>query len=392
MSSKLIKINGGGRTYKRENYANFINITNSDTGKVDRAMHITTEEIHLIKTLNNIIDGSNINAYTYYNEKEKLKAISKLYRRLALQNERIVLQELLKSAIIGRNGYIVTNFIEGTTLFDLATTSYFRDSGINERRLKYIFKPILTFINIINSAGYYHNDIKLDNIMVTPDYKVCIIDYGLMSKGSDSGIFGCLPDYCDTNNYRKLILDILRETRAIPEEKEKEKALIDRWLNNKHREMLYDAERCIEETRIAIGIRDSNRDLFALAACIIYIINGTFDFDVTDGVSTLLLDKLTRITDISDELRDFLEKLLTDKLNHTNVLSHNWFVDVEEVEDEEGVTHRVGLSDPSGGNIKKRKKKKSKKVKSKKLRSKKKKSKRRNNSRKRKKHKRTIKK
>lgn len=364
MSSKLVKINGGGKTYKPENYTDFIIIAPN----VRKATHIKDGEIHLIKTIENLQRWP----FDYYgNEMRQLTSIFNLAKELSgdkgdqpLISQRIVLQKFIKNNEDehGSKGYIVTNFINGCTLFDLANAGFFRNRYINENRLKYIFKPILTFINMINSNEYYHNDIKADNIMITNEFNVCIIDYQMMTEGGDGGVYGCLPRFCDISSYLMLL----------------DSEMADAMVHGN-----------IEEMGLLLGQgsspgrkKTSPRDLLAVAALIIYIIAGDFGGDHIVHLSDRLLEKLRGVqSNISPEFYQFLDGLIKNEINHTNVLTHTWLNESDDPEclkEVSGKLFDLERLTRVGGTIRKKKtKKKSKKVKSKKLRSKNKKYKRR---------------
>ena len=48
----------------------------------------------------------------------------------------------------------------------------------SEESVHYIFTELLKAVSQIHRRGFYHWDIKPDNIMLTKDYKLKIIDFG----------------------------------------------------------------------------------------------------------------------------------------------------------------------------------------------------------------------
>ena len=384
MNSKLIKINGGGKTYKPENYTEFISITSN----VSRAKHKKSGEIHLIKKIDNLNHYSGIQLFYYENEIKKMNLIFKVAKQFAgnkeeqpLISQRIVLQKFIKNSEdeYGDSGFIVTNFINGCTLNDLANSSFFMNSDINENRLKYIFKPILTFISMINNNGFYHNDIKGDNIMITNDFNVCIIDYAMMSKDSDGGVYGCHHKYCDISSYLELLDERLGDA-----------------IKNNNLGVLF---RLLLRGHDPGKKTDSPRDVLAIAALIIYIITGDVDEDdYIVNLSDRLLEKLTRVrSKITDDFYQFLYGLIKNEINYTNVLSHPWLNgsdDPECLKDESGeLIDLEGLTRGARGAIRKNKtKKKSKKLRSKNKKSKKNKSKKKKSKKKKSKRRKTTKK
>ena len=52
---------------------------------------------------------------------------------------------------------------------------------IDDSTLRYIFKQVCIATNQLHKAGIAHRDIKLENIMVTEDFEIKIIDLGYAS-------------------------------------------------------------------------------------------------------------------------------------------------------------------------------------------------------------------
>ena len=61
-------------------------------------------------------------------------------------------------------------------LFDILIKT---ENGLDEPICRYIFKECLTAIETVHLAGFAHRDLKLDNILITKDYKIKIIDFNL---------------------------------------------------------------------------------------------------------------------------------------------------------------------------------------------------------------------
>lgn len=76
-----------------------------------------------------------------------------------------------------QNTFIVTEYIKGQDLYDKLASQ-----KLSEEYVKKLFIQILETIDFINSRGYYHRDIKLENILVDDNDKIKLIDFGFVYK------------------------------------------------------------------------------------------------------------------------------------------------------------------------------------------------------------------
>lgn len=76
------------------------------------------------------------------------------------------------------NYYIITEICSGKSLNKLIL----EHGRLSERDAIMIFRQIIVSLNYIHSKGVSHRDIKPDNIMITKDLKVKLIDFGLSSN------------------------------------------------------------------------------------------------------------------------------------------------------------------------------------------------------------------
>jgi serine/threonine protein kinase len=78
--------------------------------------------------------------------------------------------------VFSSNGtaYMVMEFVEGQTLKQLVSSG----GAMNTEIALPIFNQLLDAVETVHKAGMLHRDIKPDNILITPDKKVVLIDFG----------------------------------------------------------------------------------------------------------------------------------------------------------------------------------------------------------------------
>jgi serine/threonine-protein kinase len=82
----------------------------------------------------------------------------------------------------GGMSYIVQEYVEGETLKDLIR----RESPLDPRRAITIALQILAALRIAHQQGVVHRDVKPQNILMQPDGKVKVADFGIASAGGDT--------------------------------------------------------------------------------------------------------------------------------------------------------------------------------------------------------------
>lgn len=82
----------------------------------------------------------------------------------------------------GGMAFIVQEYVEGETLKDLIR----RESPLDPRRAISIALQILAALRIAHQQGVIHRDVKPQNILIQPDGKLKVADFGIASAGGDA--------------------------------------------------------------------------------------------------------------------------------------------------------------------------------------------------------------
>lgn len=82
-----------------------------------------------------------------------------------------------------RTAYIVMDFIVGISVRDYVKAN----GGVSENEIKTMLKPIFYALSQIHEQGIIHRDISADNIMVTEDKKVILVDFGSARQVNPDG-------------------------------------------------------------------------------------------------------------------------------------------------------------------------------------------------------------
>ena len=83
---------------------------------------------------------------------------------------------------LGGMSFIVQEYVEGETLKDLIR----REAPLDARRAISIALQMLAALRIAHQQGVIHRDVKPQNILMQPDGKVKVADFGIASAGGDS--------------------------------------------------------------------------------------------------------------------------------------------------------------------------------------------------------------
>lgn len=88
--------------------------------------------------------------------------------------------------------YLVQEFIDGQSLFDILTTQ----GPFNEQQVRSAFCQLLPILQFVHERQIIHRDIKLSNIIRQPDGNLVLIDFGgSMSAGADFRSITGTPGY-----------------------------------------------------------------------------------------------------------------------------------------------------------------------------------------------------
>lgn len=128
-------------------------------------------------------DGKDTKVYIY-EKAEKQKYQENLKKYLNEAKSLSVVSELegivsVKDFFYGNNtAYIVMAYIDGISL-----KQYVEEHGrINGKKLLCMMKPVLVSLGRVHETGMLHRDISPDNILITKDEKLVLIDFGAARK------------------------------------------------------------------------------------------------------------------------------------------------------------------------------------------------------------------
>ncbi|PRP86993.1 kinase [Planoprotostelium fungivorum] len=94
---------------------------------------------------------------------------------------------------------LVMDLIEGVNFFQLVEDNGFR--AIPETRVIKIFRGLAKGLEYSHSMGVAHMDIKLENIMLSSDDHVTLIDFGLAVEGTTCEQYRGSPDYASPERW-----------------------------------------------------------------------------------------------------------------------------------------------------------------------------------------------
>ena len=158
----------------------------------------------IVKIVTNLLTKEKFAMKIY--EKEKLNDISKkkcVYREVEIlkrvNHENIA--KLIDVINTPKQILIIQEFVQGISLRDYYNKEIRNQKGISEHKskiFKKIFKQIFEAMNYLHKNHMAHRDIKLENILMTKDYCIKIIDFGFGMYNPDNKL---QTFYCGTPNY-----------------------------------------------------------------------------------------------------------------------------------------------------------------------------------------------
>ena len=158
----------------------------------------------IVKIVTNLLTKEKYAMKIY--EKEKLNDISKkkcVYREVEIlkrvNHENIA--KLIDVINTPKQILIIQEFVQGISLRDYYNKEIRNQKGISEHKskiFKKIFKQIFEAMNYLHKNHMAHRDIKLENILMTKDYCIKIIDFGFGMYNPDNKL---QTFYCGTPNY-----------------------------------------------------------------------------------------------------------------------------------------------------------------------------------------------
>ena len=89
-------------------------------------------------------------------------------------------------------------YIEGVELYDFIVKARKRNDMIPEQALHYIFSKLLCTLALLHREGIAHRDIKLENIRLTTDCNIVLIDFGLSAPMIGQAGTGYLSTFIGT--------------------------------------------------------------------------------------------------------------------------------------------------------------------------------------------------
>ena len=111
-----------------------------------------------------------------------------------LSNDHVV--RLLKVIDTPKQLHLVMEDVQGQSLHSWIKQREGRKLG--EPEAKIIFRQIVAALEYIHSRGVAHRDVKLQNVLVTEELHVCLIDFGCAAEGAMEAKSG---SYCGTLHY-----------------------------------------------------------------------------------------------------------------------------------------------------------------------------------------------
>ena len=142
-------------------------------GVVYEARHLKRGNRVALKTLPTGADGQQINADRLHKFRKEFRSLSEI------NHPNLVGMQTLE--VDGDQWFFTMDLIEGTDFL-----SYVRPMDqLDEERLRAALKQLASGIIFLHEQGIVHRDLKPSNVLVEPDGRVVILDFGLVARAAD---------------------------------------------------------------------------------------------------------------------------------------------------------------------------------------------------------------
>ncbi|KAJ6240256.1 map/microtubule affinity-regulating kinase [Anaeramoeba flamelloides] len=153
-------------------------------GKVKLAKHIPTNEIVAMKIINK--------QKQFLTEKTKTHLFREMEILRQLNHPNLIeVYEIFEDA---ENWYIIMEYIEGGELLDFLS----QKKRLKESLTRKFFAQIVSGISYCHSKNIVHRDLKLENLLLTKDHQIKIIDFGLSNFSKRDEL---LNTFCGSASY-----------------------------------------------------------------------------------------------------------------------------------------------------------------------------------------------
>ncbi|GIV30601.1 MAG: hypothetical protein KatS3mg028_1667 [Bacteroidia bacterium] len=172
-------IGGFAITYK----SSFTTLLKGNLGTIESKIYVAIKEVFIQNTC--LRKKGTYEVYTLPGKSEIFDTIKKRLIKEAniissCKHPNIV--NVLEIFEANNTAYMVMEFIEGLSLKDWVLNN----PEIDPRLIEYIVYQIISGVEYIHSKNILHLDIKPNNILITSDYKVKVIDFGLSKVFDDN--------------------------------------------------------------------------------------------------------------------------------------------------------------------------------------------------------------
>uniref|UniRef100_A0A914VBR2 non-specific serine/threonine protein kinase n=1 Tax=Plectus sambesii TaxID=2011161 RepID=A0A914VBR2_9BILA len=152
-------------------------------GKVKLATHILTGHKVAVKIIDKVAIGDDL---------PRVKTEMDALRTLAHQN----ICRLYHYIETAEKFFIIMEYCSGGEMFDYIV----KKERLEESEARHFFRQIVAAIAYVHSMGFAHRDMKPENLLLTEDLQLKLIDFGLCAK-PDQGLQNHLETCCGSPAY-----------------------------------------------------------------------------------------------------------------------------------------------------------------------------------------------